>query len=146
MWKSVIWGTALAAFVTVGNTLAASDKSSGAAMEAADQKAEKPEEAVINFADLPHRIDSWRAEGDQTLYLKVGVNDWYKAELRGPCTGLQFTQSIALVTDGLNRVDKFSSVLVDAGGGSLHRCWFKSLTKVDGPPDQSSDEKPDSGG
>lgn len=135
MWKLIIASLALTAFIAAGPAFAAGEKPSEEAMKDAGQEAGAPEEAVINFADLPRRIDSWRAEGNQTLYLKVGVNDWYKAELRSPCTGLPFADTIALVTDGLNRVDKFSSILVDAGGGMPERCWFKSLTKVDGPPD-----------
>lgn len=135
MWKPILSILALTACIMAGPVFAAGEKPPEEAMKEADQEAGEPKEAVINFADLPRRIDSWRAEGNQTLYLKVGVNDWYKAELRGPCIGLPFTDTIALVTDGLNRVDKFSSILVDAGGGSPERCWFKSLTKVDGPPD-----------
>lgn len=131
MWKSVLMRGVLAALLASGaaGPAAASDD----AQKNADQKAAEKGRAVINFADLPGRIDGWRAEGDQTLYLKVGVDDWYRAELMSPCIGLQFTESIGLVTKGLNRVDKFSSILVEGAGGQPERCWFKSLTKVDEP-------------
>jgi hypothetical protein len=43
-----------------------------------------------------------------------------------PCSGIQFRDRVAFVTDGTDRLDKFSSVLVDG-----ERCWFRSFEKID---------------
>lgn len=91
------------------------------------------ERAVINFADLPHRIDSWQNNGAQGIYLKVGVREWYYASFLAPCLDLPFSEAIGIVTDGMNQVDRFSSIVVDGPSG-LQRCWFKTFEKVDGPP------------
>ena len=35
-------------------------------------------------------VNSWSAPDDNTVYIKVGVNDVYKLDVLGPCSGLSF--------------------------------------------------------
>jgi hypothetical protein len=117
------------AMAMFGTALAASDNSSSKS----DQTAVKPGHAVIDFANLPHRIDSWMADGTKGIYLKVGVNEWYHATFMGPCVDLPFHNAVGIVSDNMGRVDRFSSIVVNGPGG-IQRCWFKAVDKVDGPP------------
>ena len=95
--------------------------------------------AVIDFANLPHRIDSWQPDGSRGIYLKVGIRNWYYAAFTAPCLDLPYRMSIGIVTDGLDQVDRFSSILVKGPSG-LQRCWFQTLTKVEGPPPRTAHE------
>jgi len=102
--------------------------------ERASKHVERGEDrAVVNFADLPHRIDDWQADGTHGIFLRVGLDDWYYASFMGPCHELPFAETVGIVTDGLGQVDKFSSILVERAGGGLNRCWFKNFTRVAGP-------------
>ena len=54
---------------------------------------------------------------------------WYRATFFGPCIDLRFRDSVAFVTDGTDRLDRFSSVLVNG-----ERCWFRSFEKLEAEP------------
>ena len=81
--------------------------------------------ASIEFVSLGG-IDNWRAEGNQAMLIKGLNGSWYRAEFFSPCSGLQFRDRVAFVTDGTDRLDKFSSILVRG-----ERCWFRSFDKID---------------
>ena len=81
--------------------------------------------ASIDFVSLGG-IDDWRAQGDDAMLIKGLNGSWYRAEFSMPCSGIKFRERVAFVTDGSDRLDKFSSVLVDG-----QRCWFRSFEKVD---------------
>jgi len=98
--------------------------------------------AVINFANLPHRIDSWKEDGTKGVYLRVGVKKWYYATFMAPCINLPWVESIGIVTDGMGQVDHFSSIVVNSQTGT-ERCWFKAVDEVDGPPQKAKKEKSD---
>lgn len=91
-------------------------------------KSEGNEEARIAF---PHRgaIRSFRAEGRDTLYLRVRGRQWYRATLMGSCPDLPFANSIGIDTRGSASLDRFSMVLV-----GQDRCPIQSLVKSDPPP------------
>ncbi|HKJ74299.1 MAG TPA: DUF6491 family protein [Alphaproteobacteria bacterium] len=92
--------------------------------------------AVINFANLPHRIDSWQADGTKGIYLRVGIKKWYHATFLSPCIDLPFVTHVGIVTDGMGQVDRFSSIVVNTTIGP-QRCWFKAVDEVEGPPKKS---------
>jgi hypothetical protein len=81
--------------------------------------------ASIEFVSLGG-IDDWRAEGNRAMLIKGLNGGWYRAEFFAPCAGLQFRNRVAFVTDGTDRLDRFSSILVDG-----ERCWFRSFDKID---------------
>lgn len=89
--------------------------------------------AVINFADLRGRINGWRADGSDAIYLEVGVNEWYHATFMSRCSQLPFSDTIGIVTDSLSQVDRFSSIVVGSPTG-WERCWFRSFEKIEGEP------------
>jgi hypothetical protein len=95
-----------------------------------------PGRAVINFANLPHRIDSWQADGTKGVYLRIAHRKWYYATFMGPCNNLPFVEAIGIVTDGTRQVDHFSSIVV-SGLNHVDRCWFKTVDEVSGPPKKS---------
>lgn len=74
-------------------------------------------------------IRNWTATDDSTVYLQTSNDQWYEAELAGPCVGLPFAFGIGVDTRGSDRFDNFSSVIVDG-----QRCPVASVTKVAGPP------------
>lgn len=74
-------------------------------------------------------IRNWTATDDSTVYLQASNDQWYEAELAGPCVGLPFAFGIGVDTRGSDRFDNFSSVIVDG-----QRCPVASVTKVAGPP------------
>ena len=92
--------------------------------------------AVIDFVSLGG-IRDWKAEGYDAILIQATNGTWYRATFFVPCLGLRFHESVGFVTDGTDRLDKFSSVLVDG-----QRCWFKSFEKVDpAAPPRSAPEK-----
>ena len=108
------------AFATLGagRLVSAQTKSS-------DVEGSQTSHASIEFVNLGG-IDDWRAEGNTAMLIKGLNGNWYRAEFSFPCDGLQFKNTVAFVTDGTNRLDRFSSVLVNG-----QRCWFRSFDKID---------------
>jgi hypothetical protein len=107
-----------------------------ASATAGPEDPEKP--AVIDFVDLGG-IRDWRAEGNEALLVQSACGTWYRATFFGPCPGIQFREKLAFVTDGMNRLDRFSSVLVDR-----QRCWFRTFERIetiDAPGQDGAPEK-----
>jgi len=69
-------------------------------------------------------IDDWRPEGNRVVYLHSRGNDWYRAELFGPCDGLKFTETIGYVPSTNGSFDNTSSIVVDG-----KRCAVMKLEK-----------------
>lgn len=97
--------------------------------------------AVIEFANFPHRIDDWRADGTRGIYLRVNVDEWYYGQFMGRCHGLPFAETIGIVTDGLGQVDRFSSILIEEAGGGIERCWFRRFGRSQGPPEEREEQR-----
>ena len=90
-----------------------------------DEREASKGRAAIDFVSLGG-IDDWRAEGSDAMVIKGLNGSWYRAEFSMPCSGIQFRDKVAFVTDGTDRLDRFSSVLVNG-----ERCWFRSFEKID---------------
>ncbi len=86
------------------------------------------ERAAIRFADYGG-IENWRPGPDGSLLVEARNGEWYRATFTSPCRDLKFSQSIGFVTDGLGRLDKFSSVVVSDG----QRCYFKTFERIEDP-------------
>jgi len=109
---------------------------SACAVPGAREETARPRDpAVIHFVSLGG-IRNWRAEGDSALLIESARGVWYRATLAGPCTGLRYEIGLAFVTDGMNQLDKFSSVLVDG-----QRCWFRTFERIE---PEESDALPES--
>jgi hypothetical protein len=81
--------------------------------------------ASIPFVDLGG-VRDWRAEGSRAMRIQAANGDWYRATFAAPCRGLAFRDSVGFVTDGLNEIDRFGSVIVGRG----ERCWFQSFERI----------------
>lgn len=86
-----------------------------------------PAETSIPFVNMGG-IRDWQAVDDTTLYVQDNGRKWYLARLLSPCTDLTFATGIGFETRGVNRLDKFGSVVV---GGQ--RCPLASFI-ASGPP------------
>ena len=85
-------------------------------------------EASIPFVRFG-QIDDFAADGNRGIYLRDRGRRWYYASILGPCTGLPFAQRIGVVTRGIDRLDRFGTILVDG-----ERCDIDRLVTSDGPP------------
>jgi hypothetical protein len=107
----------------------------GSALAAQKTDGEAPAgRAFIPFADMNGSIDNWHGDGRDGIWVEGHNDHWYYAKFMTPCQSLPFATTIGFVTDGTNRIDKFSSILVQD-----ERCWFKTFDKSDGPPKADKD-------
>ena len=130
MLKRALIPLALIAAIGAGSAQAASGKPD---MDAAD--APPPGHASISFANLPHRISNWKADGNKAILIEAPRGTWYRAEFMAPCISLPFAVTVGFVTDSMNQIDKFGSILV-----GRDRCWFKSFERVPAPAKTMKDE------
>jgi len=96
------------------------------AAQAAD--APKVKQAAIHFADNGGIYD-YKAVNDHMLYIQSRDRTWYRAELFGPCSGLQFATGIGFEPEPGGDFTKYGSVVV----GGL-KCKVQSLTQIEGAP------------
>ena len=79
-------------------------------------------------------ISSWHSPDDNTVLIKVGVNDVYKLDLLGPCSGLTFAgESIGIRNRGGGGSSYICSALdveVVVPGGIPNRCDVSKITKL----------------
>ena len=83
---------------------------------------------ALQFADLGG-VQTWRAGGDTTVFVKNPAGQWYKVEMLETCMKLDTKKGVRFVTDLDPQTNqKSSAVVVDR-----HICRVTSLTKVDSP-------------
>ena len=75
-------------------------------------------------------IRDWHADRDRGLWVQNVHGKWFYASLMGPCTGLDFAQTIAFDTRPAGTFDRFSAIIVPRYG----RCVVQSLAPSGGPP------------
>ena len=86
------------------------------------------EEASIPFVNL-NSIRTYRAVDRDTIYFQDLRRRWYRGQVVGPCFDLPFALAIGVETRGLNRLDRFSTILVRGD-----RCQLTSLVRSEEPP------------
>ena len=96
------------------------------------QPAVEARQASISFVNRGG-IRDWEADGRDTLYIQDRSRQWYKATLMSPSFELPFAWAIGFDTGPIDRLDNFSTVIVDG-----QRYPIDSLVKVDGPPAKRS--------
>jgi hypothetical protein len=74
-------------------------------------------------------IRDWHADRDRGLWVQDVHGKWYYARLMGPCTGLDFAETIGFDTRPMGTFDRFSAIIVPRYG----RCVVQSLAPS-GPP------------
>jgi len=86
------------------------------------------EDATIT---LPSRISGYQVEG-RSLLIKVGGNEWYRAEIDRACAvDLRGSTAVPLVEPAGSPIDQTSFVVVDG-----RRCHFQSLDRIADPEAQ----------
>ncbi len=66
------------------------------ALPAATTNAQPPAAPTGQECFLTRNINGFNAPDDKTLYIRVGVNDYWRVDLMIPCTGLTFRQRIGI--------------------------------------------------
>ncbi|HRD45902.1 MAG TPA: DUF6491 family protein [Caulobacter sp.] len=116
---------AIAAMV-VGLGLTTACASATASQEAAPATSERS----CFFAD---QINGWRSEeGDKVIYLEVGVNDMYRADLFSRCTGVDDALTIGVKTrgGGSSVCDGMDLDLIIGSPIGPQTCHVTKLTKL----------------
>jgi len=73
---------------------------------------------------------NFETDSDRGVYLQDQQRRWYYARISGVCTGLPFSNRIAVDTRfGGSQLDRTGILLVDG-----QRCHIDSLTASNGPP------------
>ena len=83
--------------------------------------------ATIPFVNYGS-IRNWQPDGRNAVLLSSWGNHWYKATLLGPCFNLDNALSIGVVSNPMDNLSKFSSLLVNG-----QQCQIKSLEAVPAP-------------
>jgi hypothetical protein len=94
--------------------------------------ADAPGDARIAF---PTRggIVRMQADGDAALYVQDRHQQWYRAQLYGPCYGLSRSIGIGFDTRGSMDFDRYSTIVVGD-----ERCQIQSLARSGPPPSKRS--------
>jgi len=73
-------------------------------------------------------IQNFRADGNEALYVEGRGKQWYRVELMGQCSGLNFATAIGVEGGATDRFDRFSTLVVDG-----QKCAVKSVTESEDP-------------
>ena len=102
--------------------------SSAATAVAPPPRSEASVEARIPFVGF-RTIRSFRAVGDNLLYIENQRRDWYRATLYGPCINLPRALRIGLDTRYGDTLDNSAAIIVDG-----ESCRIQSLVRSEPPP------------
>jgi hypothetical protein len=75
-------------------------------------------------------IRDWHADKDRGLWVQDVHGRWFYASLMGPCTGLDFAQTIGFDTRPMGSFDRWSAIVVPRFG----RCTVQTFSPSLGPP------------
>lgn len=78
-------------------------------------------------------VESFSAPGDQTVYLRVGVNGIYRLDLMTHCLDLSFRESVGLEDQPASAFicsPLEATVVYRAAGGIPQRCPVKAIHKL----------------
>lgn len=126
MKTSILITAALAALALAG--------CASTAKESSDSEV-TPQMAADSAELQTYRIRNWSAPDDRTLIVEALDGTRYRAEMLGPCFGLNFATRIGFVNRGLNQVDRFAGVVLPDGT----RCAFRSFNEIVTPATSARD-------
>lgn len=104
--SQILFATALA---TMGFVLSGGVQAAEQAIRA--EETGKAPETSIPFVNQGG-VRDWQAVGESTIYVQDASGSWYKATLMGPCPDLPFAKSVGFETKGVNKLDKFSAIVI----------------------------------
>ena len=98
----------------------------GAAPAGAADKPSPPRQCFWN-----HQVNSFAAQGDRTVNLRVGVNDYYQLELFSPCPDVEWTQKIALISRGTSTIcSGLDAEVVTPSPIGPQKCLVRNVRKL----------------
>jgi hypothetical protein len=86
------------------------------------------EETVIPFVRSRGVLD-WRADGDDSLYVRGYNGRWYYVRTMNPCPRLRDALTLGFVATGSDQLDRYSAILAQG-----MRCPVASVTYAAAPP------------
>jgi len=98
------------------------------AMAAPEAPRPRPQEARIPFVGFGS-IRTFRTAGEDVIYLQDTRRNWYRAELTGPCPGIERALRIGVDSRPGSTLDSGSTLIVDG-----QRCPIHSLVRSEKPP------------
>ena len=79
----------------------------------------------------PQDVNGFHPEGDDVVYLRVGANDIYRAEILGTCPDIDYRLRVAIRSRGTSWVCQgMDAEFVVPGPLGLDRCPITSLRKL----------------
>ena len=76
-------------------------------------------------------ISSWRASGDQTVYLRVGVRDTYRLDLMTRCTDINWNEKIGIQSRGSSWIcSGLDAEIISPTSIGPQRCPVQTLRKL----------------
>jgi hypothetical protein len=99
----------------------------GSAVAQAPAKAEKPKRECF----LNSNVSGFAAQGNEVVNLRVGVKDFYRLDLMGPCFDVDWNMRIALVSRGSNFICAGADAeIISRSEIGPQRCMVKSIRKL----------------
>jgi hypothetical protein len=83
-------------------------------------------------------IRDWRTDNDRELYAQGSDRRWYRVELMGPCTGLEFANGVRfLPSDSAGTFDRFSWIVANG-----QRCKVDRVEALQSEPTVANHPRP----
>jgi hypothetical protein len=81
---------------------------------------------------VTRNISSFSAPNDRTVYVRVGVRDFYRLDLMGDCTGISFRNRLALKSaPGSSWIcSPLDVTVINTQMGSNQRCPVTAITRL----------------
>jgi hypothetical protein len=79
----------------------------------------------------PQDVNGFNPQGDDVVYLRVGANDIYRAEILGTCPDIDFSHRVAIRSHGTNWICQgLDAEFFVPGPLGVDRCPITSLRKL----------------
>lgn len=93
----------------------------------AQQAAPKPQRQCF----YSNNVSSFAPQGDEVVNLRVGVKDYYRLDMFGPCQDVDWNNSIALVSRGSSFICAgIDATIISRTSLGPRRCPVKSIRKL----------------
>lgn len=80
-------------------------------------------------------IKTWRADGEDGIWVQDRKGDWFYGKFFGPCRNLDFALGIGIDNRGTSQLDKFAAIRV-----GRERCQLMSFV-TSAPPPTKAEQK-----
>ena len=105
-----------------------------AAQETKDSPRALGVEASITFPSSS-TIRNWDTDRNRGIWIQDRRGDWYYGSFAGFCSNASFAHSISFETQGVSRLDRFATIVIDG-----ERCTLSSFVTSDAPPTRKEKE------